>query len=78
LLTELTGRTFARFSAVKSITGGNGADEDIGFGDSAVVAEPSCGYFLGRPLFFFSGTGVAAGDAVTNAVYGGGCGGTPP
>jgi hypothetical protein len=74
LFTELAGFTFPRFSAEKSITG-DGADEDIGFGDSAVVTLPSRPYFLGRPLFFFAGA-VAAGG-VTAATTGGG-GADPP
>ena len=72
LLTELVGFIFPRFSDEKSITGGNGAEEDIGFGDSAMVTEPSGAYFLGRPLFFLAG--IVAGDASIAAVCGG-CGG---
>ena len=63
LLTELAGRTFPRFSAEKSITGG-GAEDDIGFGDSAIVTVPSGPYFLGLPLFFFAGILAAAAGAV--------------
>ncbi|KAF1861754.1 hypothetical protein Lal_00026189, partial [Lupinus albus] len=39
----LTGRTFPRLSAEKSITGGSdgGAEEDIGLGDNAMVTDPS-------------------------------------
>lgn len=72
LLKELVGFIFGRLSDEKSITGGNGAEEDIGFGDSAMVTEPSGAYFLGRPLFFLAG--IVAGDASIAAVCGG-CGG---
>jgi hypothetical protein len=69
LVTELAGFTFPRFSDEKSITGG-GAEDDIGFGDSAIVTLPSSPYFLGRPLFFFPGkAGVATAGAT---VVGGG------
>ncbi|RDX95432.1 hypothetical protein CR513_22049, partial [Mucuna pruriens] len=69
LLTELVGFTFPRFSDEKSITGGNGAEEDIGLGDSAIVTDPSGAYFLGRPLFFFAG--IVPGAATAAAVCGG-------
>ena len=66
LFTELAGFTFPRFSDEKSITGG-GADDDIGFGDSAIVTLPSRPYFLGRPLFFFAGAAIPGGAATAGA-----------
>lgn len=48
-----TGRILPRFPpAEKSITG-DGAEEEIGLGERAIVTEPSGPYFLGLPLFFF-------------------------
>lgn len=74
LFTELAGFTFPRFSDEKSITGG-GADDDIGFGDSAIVTLPSRPYFLGRPLFFFAGAAIPGGAAATEAGAGAAAGG---
>nr|GLL45077.1 hypothetical protein CR513_22049 [Ipomoea trifida] len=63
LLTDPAGRTFPRFSAEKSITGG-GAAEEIGFGDRAMVTAPSGPYFLGLPLFFFPAVASAPAAAM--------------
>ena len=75
LLTELAGRTFAaelRFSDEKSMIG-DGAEEDMGFGDKATLATlPSGPYFLGLPLFFFTGIIAAAGRITGWVVAGAG------
>lgn len=71
LLNELAGLTFLGFSAEKSITGGDGAAEDIGLGERAMVTVPSGPYFLGLPRFFFRGN-AGGGAGAGGCVAGGG------
>lgn len=58
------------------MTGGDGAADDIGLGERAIVTEPSGPYFLGLPRFFFKGTvdGVGRGRGRVGVGSGAGIG----